>query len=150
MIDEDFPPPLRLVPLHGQVVGVGADEQAAHRLYEPSDPAEPVLGLDRYIDMHPTCARASVPTHPEVLQRHPEETHPGDHLAPLSPIGRVKIEDRIVGAVERPRPGMEGVYLDAGHVGEPHQRFAVGGEQKPISPPIESEGTGAMAIQSGW
>ena len=59
----------------------------------------------------------------QLTERDVEQDRSGDYLIPGRPFGGVEVEDGVGRIVETVHRGVEGMKLDAAHVGEPHQRL---------------------------
>ncbi len=128
MVDEHLAGPLGDVPFHGDIVGIGGDQQPAHPLHQLPDPGVGVDRHDRDVDVEAGGAGGlGVADQTEAIEGHLHQSGHRHHLLPGGPLGRVEVEDGEVRVLDPGQPGQPGMDLDAAHVGQPHQRLGIAG-----------------------
>jgi hypothetical protein len=101
VIDEDLPLPLRLVPLHGDVVGVGRGQVLAHLTNETPHPRVTVNRVEGYIDVEPPgSGQLGISDQTQLAERQFEKLGPGSDLVPGRAFRWIEIKDRVGGLVE--------------------------------------------------
>ena len=118
VVDEDLAGALPHLPLHGHAGRVGLPD-------EVTDPPDHLPDLrirvplrDGHVDLHPGGPGGlGIGGQPEVLARHPYQARHHQHVFERRGGKGIEVEEQVVGRLDRPAGGMEGVELDAAEVG---------------------------------